>query len=365
MRPRLTKIKWATLSFLVAMCFVTSSYATAYHTIVCGSGGDETFSIRFNEWGDRLYATLTSRVQRGEERVQLLKSESPKEAGEKIDHEIASDQSSPEVHSATSLESIRELFSVHAENITNDDELFLYIIGHGSYIKRQSKLNIPGPDLTGVELATLLDAIPAKRIIVVNAMSRGAVFVNLLSGENRIICSATKSVEEANAPEFMEYFIQGLEDGSADRNRDDRISILEACQQANDLTQGWYINEGFVPTEHALIDDNGDKRGARLSPDIQTEEPSGSPKDAPDTLPDGQRAAESFIKDYVFPATASPDLIATYTNALEQIARLKEKKLSLSPEEYYSTLEKLLLEAATANRDIRSGAEDASEQNES
>ena len=28
----------------------------------------------------------------------------------------------------------------------------------------------------------------------------------------------------------MEYFIEGLEGGSADRNHDERISFLEACE---------------------------------------------------------------------------------------------------------------------------------------
>ena len=45
------------------------------------------------------------------------------------------------------------------------------LIGHGSYDGAEYKFNIPGPDLTGAELASLLDHIPAQRQLVVNMTS--------------------------------------------------------------------------------------------------------------------------------------------------------------------------------------------------
>ena len=345
--------------FLILSVFcIANATATSYHAIICGTGGDEQFEKRFNDWGDRLRTVLTTRLYIAEDRVALLKSEVTiekveVEVGDGLDAAVADSSLEQLAYTPTNRESIRSLFADYAGQLTEDDNLFLYFIGHGSYIKRESKFNIAGPDLTATELNDLFDQLPARRIVVVNAMSRGAGFVNVLSGDNRVICTATKSVEESNAPEFMEYFIQGLEDGSADQDRDDRISILEACQQASALTQGWYLTEGFVPTEHALIDDNGDKRGSRLPLGIAFEETEVRSGSLPEVPLDGALATKSFLKDYVFPANATPEQIARYVEALDEVATLKKRKAAMAVEEYYQMLEALLVEAATANRLIR------------
>lgn len=340
---------------LLAGTCVTDASAASYHAILCGSGGDAVYEARFSDWGERLRTALSEKLYVAEGRVTLMKAIVVDERGGEEGADAGNKESSTEEsgYIPTNIDAIRALFSDYAQRLTEEDDLFLYFIGHGSYIKRQSKFNIPGPDLTAVELGELFDEISARRIIVVNALSRGAGFVNVLSGENRVICTATKSVEESNAPEFMEYFIQGLEDGSADQDRDDRISILEACQQASALTQGWYLKEGFIPTEHALIDDNGDRRGTRLPLGVGFEVATDG-LELPGDLPsEGALAMQSFLKDYVFPSSASPMEIARYLKALEAVSSLKQQKSLMTVDEYYVELEALLVEAASANREIR------------
>ena len=45
------------------------------------------------------------------------------------------------------------------------------LIGHGTFDGADYKINLPGPDMTAIELATLLDRMPAKRQLVVNMTS--------------------------------------------------------------------------------------------------------------------------------------------------------------------------------------------------
>jgi hypothetical protein len=52
-----------------------------------------------------------------------------------------------------------------------DDEFTLILIGHGSYDGEEYKFNLPGPDISGEELASLCDRIPAKRQLIVNTTS--------------------------------------------------------------------------------------------------------------------------------------------------------------------------------------------------
>jgi len=326
-----------------ALCMVMiapAARAASYHALLCGSGGEAEYSEKFRDWGNRLRDTLVMRL------------------GVPIDNLVLLTE--PETDNAPALttinlESIRAVFAAMSDSVTPDDDLFVYFIGHGSYLKNISKFHIPGADLTADELGALLEAIPARRTIVLNGTSSSAGFINVLSGEGRVICAATKSVSEINATEFMGFFIEGLEDGSADRNHDDRISFLEACEQASELTASWYSTEGLIATEHAILDDNGDGLGSRLPIeifDLSTEEDEDNT--GGDEFLDGALARQCYIKDYSFHPSVPQELIDTYLSALVEVETLKGEKLQLAEEAYFAQLEELLLKAARTNREIRS-----------
>ncbi len=316
-----------------ALVFLTASpsHADSYHVIICGSGGDAEYHAKFKDWGTRLYDLLSRFEGHESDRVALMTEPGPDADA-----------------TATSMENIQKVFAGLTSQIGTDDTLYVYLIGHGSYFKSVPKLHIPGPDLTAQALGELLNALPATRVVLVNAASSSAPFINALSKPGRIICTATKSASEENATDFMEYFLQSLEDNSADMNKDERISILEACQQAAELTAAAYTSEGLIASEHALLDDNGDGQGSRLSRDMLDESQAVNP-----ALMDGQLAAACFLKQYTFPEDTPAELIQEYLQSLEVIREWKEKKRDMTTIEYYDQLEQLLLKAARTNRDIR------------
>ncbi len=309
----------------------------SYHLILCGSGGEAEYTEKFRDLGTRLRDALVMRLGVPTDSVALLT-------------EAETDDAPP--LTTTNLESIRARFASISDFVTLEDDVFIYFIGHGSYLKNVSKFHIPGPDLTATELDALLRALPARRVIVLNGTSSSAAFVNVLSAGDRVICAATKSVSEVNAPEFMGFFIEGLEDGSADRDHDDRISFLEACEQASELTASWYEREGLIATEHAILDDNGDGLGSRLP--IETFELSGEDDTGDGELLDGVLARICYIKDYGFHPGVPQELIDRYLSALEEVGELKADKAQLEEAAYYARLEKILLKAARANREIHS-----------
>ena len=111
-----------------------------------------------------------------------------------------------------------------------------------------------------------------------------------------------------------------------------------------------------LQTEHAVLDDNGDKKGAERP--LETEKPSG----------DGVVAKLSFMMSGAIPGAAGseagvpedPELVALYRDklALEQrIEALKLQKETMSPDLYFEELEKLLVELARKNRAIGAMAE--------
>lgn len=302
------------------------------HLILCGAGGETEYESRFYDWGRRLKDTLVSKFHLPEDNVSLLVERGDEAGASKI-----------------SLETIRASLTTFSEKLSGDpgeSDLYVYLIGHGSYLRGESKFNIPGPDLTASELEKSIGAARARRIIIINGSSSSAGFINELSGRDRIICTATKSVDEKNATEFMEYFIRALEDGSADENRDERVSVLEVCGRAAELTASWYVENGLIATEHGLIDDNGDALGTRLP--ISGQDAS--------TSSDGALASATFLRDYSFPAEVPRKLIEEYLGALASVELLKKEKAEMDADKYYEELEALLVKAARANRKIRSFA---------
>lgn len=328
-------IKHLLFSSLLLLTAVTgrASHADIYDVIICGSGGTPEYSQKFINWGERLYRVLVDEFDHDPEKTILL-SERPTEEDA--------------AWARADKEHIAEVFATIAKEATEQDILFVYLIGHGSFMRQTTSLNIPGPDVSAENFKTYFEPIAARPIAVVNSASSSAGFINMLSGPDRIICSATKSVEEVNATEFMEFFLQGLEDGSADQNHDERISLLEACQQAAALTDAWYLAEGLIATEHALIDDNGDERGTRL-PVVEQ----GETLAAADQEIDGREAANLYIKNFTFPDSVPNELVAEYLDVLREVELLRADKDTFEATEYATKLEELLLTAAEKHREIR------------
>lgn len=105
------------------------------------------------------------------------------------------------------------------------------------------------------ELAEYVDNITAKMIFLFQPCYSGA-FIDKLSGENRIICSASRGFEPADA--WIGLFRQALnKEVDADYNCDGNISFAEAYE----YTTKWVHNR-YGNLFHPLIDDNGDRIGS-------------------------------------------------------------------------------------------------------
>lgn len=339
--PRLLLLAW----LMVGVCR-PGAPAETFDVILCGNGGTDEYEELFHSWGVRLHDVLVDRLEHSADHVYLLMEK----------------RAEPEPNtSAISLDTIESVFDELSGTASIEDDVYIYLIGHGSYLARISKFHIPGPDLTAPRLRSLLDKLTVQRTVVVVSTSSSAGFINDLTAQDRVICTATKSVEERNATQFMEFFIQGLEEGSADLNRDTRISLLEACQQAAALTEAGYTGDGLIATEHSLLDDNGDGRGTRLpiaeTPAVEesASQESGEPQ------ADGGIAAQIYIKDFTFPSSVPKEIVREYLDRLAEVEHLKTMKSTMDSDEYYAELERLLTAAAKANRRIHQHAAKDSE----
>ena len=129
--------------------------------------------------------------------------------------------------------------------------------------------------MTGAELAMLCDRIPARRQLVVNTTSASGGSIAALEKPGRAVVTATKSGTEKNATVFARYWVEALHDPSADADKNESITALEAFQYADRKTAEFYESQKRLATEHAVFEDTGKgeavcKRRSRLRPARKT-----------------------------------------------------------------------------------------------
>ena len=137
------------------------------------------------------------------------------------------------------------------------DDFMLFLIGHGSFDGVQYKINLPGPDLSGAEIAALCETIASKRQLIVNMTSASGGSIAALARHGRAVIAATKTGTEKNATVFARYWVEALQDPTADLDKNESISALEAFQYATAKTAAFYESQKRLATEHAVFEDTG------------------------------------------------------------------------------------------------------------
>ena len=181
----------------------------------------------------------------------------------------------------------------------------------------------------------------------VNTTSASGPFVDDLSAPGRTIVTATRNGAEQYATLFGGFFVDALTSEAADADKNKRVSVLEAFQFAKAEVARAYEREGLLATEHALLDDNGDKEGSAGSV-----EHGNDPKTRTARWQRRSRSAS--------PATTGCRPIRScarcYLERRELERRVESLRLlkeSMDPAHYSAELEKLVTAIALKTREIR------------
>ena len=169
----------------------------------------------------------------------------------------------PDVHATTltgqdsTRAKLTQALQQAASQAKPEDDFLLVLIGHGSFDGTEYKFNLVGPDISADELNTLCDQIAAKKQLIVDTTSASGGALTALQRPGRAVIAATKSGTEKNATVFARYFAEALQDPSADTNKDDQISAMEAFTYAAKKTADFYDSQKRLATEHAIFEDTG------------------------------------------------------------------------------------------------------------
>jgi hypothetical protein len=224
------------------------------------------------------------------------------------------------------------------------DRIIVTLIGHGTAVGPHAHFNLPGPDLTPQELAQALEPLQGRRLAVVNTAPASAAFLAALSGEQRVVITATANPAETQHTRFAGFFIEALAGDDADADKDGVVSLLEAFRFARRGVERAFERDNRLATEHALLDDNGDANG--------------SPKPGDDAA-DGELAQGYTLAAPTLagaPSASAEAVLALQVEArrlVDRIERLKRDRSVLGTQTYEQRLEALLVELALNRRAYR------------
>jgi hypothetical protein len=282
--------RFSRLAFVLLAAALSAPAATHYLTI-SGLGGEPDYEQRFKMWAQEIGTATES-----------------------------------EALIAPTRDALRSRLAALAKQAQPDDAFVLMLVGHGTYDGTDYKFNLPGPDITAIELASLIDRIRAGRQVVVNMTSSSGGSIEVLKKPNRAVITATKTGTEKNATVFARYWAEALREAAADTDKNEAVSALEAFRYAQQKTASFYETNKRLATEHPLLEND---RLAGVVPLTRM----------------GTAAAAANDP-------AKKELLAKKEQIEQQIDRLKYEKAAMPEAEYKKQLTALLLELARTQEAI-------------
>ncbi len=235
------------------------------------------------------------------------------------------------------------LLKILADEISRPDgELWLVFIGHGTYDGHSAKFNLRGPHISADDLAAALK--PCRRpLVVVQCASASGPFLPALSSPGRVIITGTRSGYEDNATQFGGFLAHAIANPTADLDKDGQTSLLEAFLMASREVAQYYKDQGLLMSEHALLDDNGDKLGtpADWFHGLRAVKSAAEGKTV-----DGVRANQMILVRGESEQKLFPETRSRRDDLERQLSALRARKSAMSEDDYYKQLEALMIQTA-------------------
>ena len=298
-----------------------------YLVVISGVSGETRFAEAFAAMGVSLVEAAQSRFAIPDSSVWYLAEDSTRDA--------------KHMRGRSTKVAVEAVLTRIVAAAADGDRIVVIVLGHGSTQGAESRLNLPGPDMTAADFARLLA--PAKATTVfANTTSASGEFIKALSGPRRVVITATKSGREQNETYFPAFFVRALVSETGDVDKDGRVSMLEAFTYARREVEKRFEQSSLLPTEHPMLDDDGDGIGHG---------------DAGDKGPDGARARTFYLAPLGGAAAAADPravtLLAERRAIDARIDALRSRRGELTEDAYQRALEPLLVELAEKTRALR------------
>lgn len=305
---------------VVALCPLRAQDGGATHLVViAGVSGEPRIGTEWHGMAMALATAATQRFGIPAARVIVLEQDSTRDAGR--------------VQGRSSRVTIERVLGGLARSLTVADRLVVIVMAHGSSLGGETRVNLPGPDMTPVDFARILAPATAPTIAFIQTGSASGEFATELAGPRRIIITATKSAREQNETLFPGPFVRALTTDAGDTDKDGRVSLLEAFTYAQHEVEQVFTKGNLLATEHPQLADGAE----------------------------GGRARAFYLASAgsVSAGASNPATAAALTARAEVQARidaLRARRSTMSEDAYLQALEPLIVELAERTRALRTPA---------
>jgi hypothetical protein len=315
-RPfRCVVIIWATLVLSQRALHAQDGGAT-HVVVIAGVSGEARIGTEWHGMAMALATAATQRFGIPAAQVTVLEQDSTRDAGR--------------VQGRSSKATIERVLGRLARSLTAADRLVVILFAHGSSLTGDTRVNLPGPDMTPADFARVLASATTPTIAFVHTGSASGEFVEALAGRRRIIITATKSAREQNETLFPGPFVRALTTDAGDTDKDGRVSLLEAFTYARTEVDQVYEKGSLLATEHAVLSDGGD----------------GGPSRTFYLAPTGGVAG-------VGPMLTTTAALNARAEVQARIDSLRARRATMSEDAYLQALEPLIVELAAKTRALR------------
>ena len=235
--------------------------------ILCGHPGDKDHRKTFAETVEKLRTGLLDRYgfEAGNVRVQfgalVAEGEGPVVSG---------------VRGGATREEIESEAAELRKDLKADDTLWVIVLGHSHYDGKHSYFNIPGPDINEQDFGKLFAELQCREQVFFVTIPASGFYIKPLAAKGRIVITATEPDLEVNETYFPHALAEVLTAPPAaadfDVDHDGRLTLFDLYITLAKSVAQQFVGDELIPTEHSLLDDNGDGRGTELQIDYLTVE---------------------------------------------------------------------------------------------
>jgi hypothetical protein len=236
--------------------------------LVCGLPGDEAHAEAFAKLRGRWIAWLTGPAGFSPQQVTVFSGKTQGFSGKTQGD--AAGAASGTVNAPRMLPATREQLEQTGrevvERLEGEDRLWVLLLGHANHDGERAYFHLPGPDVDDRMLGLLFERAGCAEQVFWLTNSCAGWFVDRLSKPGRIVIAATAADNEYNETEFPEALARAMQRPAAelDREGDGWVSVADLFAATVDQVTAIFAADERAATEHAQLDDNGDRRGTEL-----------------------------------------------------------------------------------------------------
>ena len=152
---------------------------------------------------------------------------------------------------------LKEAVKALAAAVRREDRFVFYYVGQANMVAGKLRINLPGADITHVQLAEWMSQIKASSMLIVLDCPGAGLAVKSLTGHGRIVIGACTG-DQHYSTRFSEYFVPALIGADTDKDGDGKVSLLEAFTAASRQLDELFREQGLLKTETPVLEDNAD-----------------------------------------------------------------------------------------------------------